>query len=291
MNEITRRTIIGVASMMFAFSWAGSPSSAAQTTLERIVSEGKVTVGIVNDRTWGYVDESGNVTGFDPDLVRAALEPLGLKKIDFVVSEFPALISSLQSKRFDIIGAGMWITPTRCAAVGFSDPDVIEKDGLLVMKGNPLNIHSYADIAANPKLLIAADRGSAAIEHAKSAGVPDAQILQLTDYNAAIAALTGGRANGLPAAASSVAVTVKDPNLAGVVEIASPFTGYVAKNGVEAGGASALGFRLEDKDLREAYNKRLAEMKADGTFEKLKQKYGIATETATVTAEQLCSLK
>ncbi|RWE05702.1 MAG: ectoine/hydroxyectoine ABC transporter substrate-binding protein EhuB [Mesorhizobium sp.] len=288
MRNMTRRAFAGIAAIMVAFG-ATELSAAAETTLERIKSEGKITVGIDNSQPWGFRDANGQVAGFSPDLISAALGPLGVKKIDFVISEFPALISSLQSGRFDAIAAGMWITPVRCKAVAFSDPDLVEKDALLVMKGNPLNIHSYADVAGNPELRLAADRGSAAIEHAIAAGVPKDRMLQLTDFNAAVAALTGGRVEGVPMASSSIGRLLRDPNVKDSIDRAMPFTGYIAKDGIEAGGASAIGFRLADTDLRDAYNKRLAEMKADGTVDAIKKKYGIEIDVASVTAEQACS--
>jgi len=290
MDGVTRRILMGGAAVAIFFGVAQLPV-AAETTLERIKSEGKITIGVDNSRPWGFRDENGDVAGFSPDLVRAALEPLGVNKIDFVITEFPALISSLQAGRFDAVAAGMWITPVRCKAVGFSDPDLVEKDALLVMKGNPLNIHSYADVVANTNVRLAADRGSAAIEHAIAAGVPKDRLLLLSDFNAAIAALTGGRADAVPLASSNIDPYLRDPNLSGSIERASPFKGYIGKNGHEMGGWSAIGFRLEDTDLREAYNKRLAEMKADGTVETIKKKYGIQeTETEKgLTALEICN--
>ncbi|WP_292437237.1 ectoine/hydroxyectoine ABC transporter substrate-binding protein EhuB [Mesorhizobium sp.] len=289
MKNITRRAVISGAAMVIAFGGAGLPA-AAETTLERIKSEGKITVGIANARPQGYRDENGNVAGFSPDLVRAALEPLGVKEIDFVISEFSALISSLQSGRFDVIASGMWITPIRCKAVAFSDPVLVTEDAVLVKKGNPFNIHSYQDVVKNPQVKIGADRGSAAIEHAVAAGVPSDRILLLTDFNAAIAALTGDRIEALPMSSANVGPLLEDPNLKDSIEQAMPFAGYIGKNGIEVAGRPAIGFRLADTDLREFFNKRLAEMKADGTVAALKKKYDIEIDTETsVTAEQACS--
>ncbi|RWI36149.1 ectoine/hydroxyectoine ABC transporter substrate-binding protein EhuB [Mesorhizobium sp.] len=290
MNKMTRRAVIGSAAMVLALAATNLPA-AAETTLEKIKSEGKIVVGIADSEPWGFVDKDGKVAGFSPDLIRAALKPLGVEKIDFVPAEFSALISSLQAGRFDVIAAAMWITPVRCKAVAFSDPDIITKDALLVLKGNPLNIHSYADIAANPNVRLGVDRGSANIEHAEGAGVSRDRFVQFDAGTAVIAALIGGRVDAYPLASSNVVALLEDPNLSGKIERALPFTGYIGKNGIEVAGRSAIAFRLEDTDLRDAYNKRLAEMKADGTVEAIKKKYGlnnIDTDTS-VTAVQACS--
>ncbi|BCH19828.1 ectoine/hydroxyectoine ABC transporter substrate-binding protein EhuB (plasmid) [Mesorhizobium sp. L-2-11] len=265
----------------------------AQSTLEKIKTEGKVTIGIASGyRPWSFPGDNGTASGFSPDLVRAAFEPLGIKDIQFVDSEFPALVSSLVSNRFDVVAAGMWITPVRCTAVAFSDPDLTMKDAIIVKKGNPKNIHSYKDIAGNSELKIGADRGSAALEHASSAGVPKDQIISFENFDAAVAAVIGGRIDGVPAASTSVGPFIRDPKLSGEIERAMPFEGFVLANGREIAGYSAIAFRLDDKDLKDFYNKRLQEMKADGTVAAIMKKYDIEAEVAKdVTAQQICSDK
>lgn len=289
MYKITKRGLIGGLAAATAFATSMVPAS-AQSTLERIKAERKITIGVANTRPWGYRDENGDVAGFSPDLIRAALEPLGVQKIEFVVSEFPALISSLTSGRFDVIAAGMWITPIRCKAIAFSNPDLITKDAVLVKKGNPFNIHSYQDIAKNPRVKVGADRGSAAVEHAASAGVPKDRLVLFSAFDGAIAALTSDRVEAVPLSSANVGPFLNDPNLSSKIERALPFSGYIGKSGIEVAGRSAIGFRLGDTELRDYYNKRLAEMKSDGTFAEIKKKYGIQSDTEmSVTAERACS--
>ncbi|PBB58338.1 MULTISPECIES: ectoine/hydroxyectoine ABC transporter substrate-binding protein EhuB [Mesorhizobium] len=288
MNKLTRRAVIGCAAVSIAFGATLLPA-AAQSTLDRIESEGKITVGIANNEGWATRGADGKVVGFSPDLLRAAFEPLGVKDFDIVLVEWNALIPSLQTRRFDVIAAGMWITPVRCKSVAFSDPDLTISDQMIVDKGNPHNIHSYEDVAKNPELLVGASRGSADIEHMMSAGVPEKQILQFQDDDAAIAALVAGRIVGTPFGSITAARFVKA--LAPNVELAEPFTGYV-KDGHEVAGWSAIAFRSDDTNLRDAYNKRLAELKADGTVAKLMEKHGIQAKVEkTMTVEKACSDK
>ncbi|WP_369392660.1 hypothetical protein [Paraburkholderia kururiensis] len=42
----------------------------------------------------------------------------------------------------------MYITPERCKQVAFADPQYQIQDTLLVLKGNPKKLHSYADVAS-----------------------------------------------------------------------------------------------------------------------------------------------
>jgi polar amino acid transport system substrate-binding protein len=258
--------------------------------MERVMADKKITVGIHNRMPWGFKAEDGSVAGFSPDLVRAAFEPMGVTEIDFVISDFGALIPGLVSRRIDVIASGLYINPKRCEAVAFSDPDLSLKDAVLVKEGNPKNIHSYEDIGKNPEMKFGVTRGSANAASAEAAGVPTDRTLLLQDTQSTVAALVGGRVDAISFSAPTVIGLLADGNLGGV-ERADPFKGYVQENGIEKSGYSAIAFRLEDTDLRDAYNKRLAEMKADGTVAKIMDKYNFTEAEAApdLTQEQICA--
>ncbi|RWP56682.1 MAG: ectoine/hydroxyectoine ABC transporter substrate-binding protein EhuB [Mesorhizobium sp.] len=287
MNGLTRRAVLVVSALAIALGM--TTVVRAESTLDKIKSTGEMTAGVAIYDTWAFRRENGEVAGFSPDLIKAAFEPLGVKKFNFVLVEWGALVPSLQTHRFDLIAAGMWITPARCEMVAFSDPDVLINDAALVKKGNPNNIHSYEDVAKNPNLRIGAGRGSAALEHARMAGIPDDRILQFQDEDAASAALFAGRIDAQPLGSTSIGRVLKDPNSSAIIESATPFTGFIAKDGYEVAGRSAIAFRLDDKELRDVYNKRLAELKADGTVAALMKKYELnAKIDDRGTAERAC---
>ena len=62
-------------------------------------------------------------------------------------TEFGSLIPGLNSQQFDVVSAGMYINPSRCEQVLFSDPEYQMLDAFIVRKGNPKNLHTYEDIA------------------------------------------------------------------------------------------------------------------------------------------------
>jgi polar amino acid transport system substrate-binding protein len=288
MNKIARRAVLAGAAAMISAGVACLPA-AAQSTLERIKSEGKITIGIHNRAPWGFRGENGEVSGFSPDLVRAAFEPLGVKQIEFVISDFGALIPGLTSRRFDAVASGLYITPVRCEAVAFSDPDLSLKDAVLVKEGNPFDIHSYEDIAQNPEIRFGVTRGSANAKSAEEAGVPEDRTMLLQDTESTVAALLGGRVDAVSFSAPTAISVLQDSKIAGI-ERADPFKGVMQANGREKSGYSAIAFHPQDTDLRDAYNKRLAEMKADGTVASIMEKYGFTKAEAApdLTAEQIC---
>lgn len=287
--RFTRRSLlagIGAAALLAT----GITGAYAQSTLERIKSEGKITIGIHNGVPWGFRDDNGEAAGFSPDLVRAAFEPLGVDQVEFIITDFGALIPGLTARRFDAIASGLYITPVRCESVAFSDPDLSLKDAVIVKEGNPLDIHSYTDIAANPNARLGLGRGSANVDNALGSGVAEDQIQLFQDTQSTVAALVANRVDAVSFSAPTVISLLSDSNLTGV-ERAVPFEGLIQENGREKSGYSAIAFRLDDTDLRDAYNERLSEMKADGTVAAIMAKYGFTeAETAPdLTQEQICA--
>lgn len=270
---------------------ASVAQSLAQTTLERMRSSGKITIAIHNQAPWGFRGQDGEATGFHPDLIRAAFKPMGVTDIEFVITDFGALIPSLLAQRVDVVASGLAVTPARCEQVAFSEPDLAIGDAVLVATGNPLNIHSYADIAANPDISIGGSRGSANVANALAAGVPQAQIQQFQNTEASVSAMLAGRVTALTFSSGTALAVLKDPKITGL-ERAMPFKGYIKPNGMPAANYAAIAFRKDDQDLRDAYNARLAQLKADGTLAAIVKQYGFTAEETTpdtIKTEKLCS--
>ncbi|WP_439495655.1 ectoine/hydroxyectoine ABC transporter substrate-binding protein EhuB [Bosea sp. (in: a-proteobacteria)] len=268
----------------------GSAPLSAETAGDRVLREKKLSIGIHNRPPWGIRGSDGQATGFHPDLVRAAFAPLGVTEIAFTISDFGALIPGLIANRFDMVASGLGITPERCKVVAFSDPDMSIGDALLVKAGNPLGVHSYKDIAANPKVRLGASRGSANGKNATLAGVPESQMMLFQNTEASMSALMAGRVDVLTFSSPTVVGFLQDPNITGVERV-KPFTGYIKPNGRESALSSAIAFRPADADLRDLYNKRLAEMKADGSLAAIMKKYGFgdAEKAPELTAQQICA--
>lgn len=262
----------------------------AQSTASHALQERHLTIGIANQAPWGYVTKDGDAAGFYPDMVRAIFKSEGISKVDFVVVNFGALIPSLIAKRIDAGAAGMSITPVRCSQVSFSDPDLAIGDAVIVRQGNPLNIHSFADVAQNPKIRMGGGRGSSNTEHALKAGIPTARLQQFDDVSAGIAALLADRIDAFTLTSASAIAVSKGQNVRGV-ERASPFKGLV-KNGQVVANYAAIAFRPEDAALRDLYNKGFKEQQSNGNLQKIMERYGFTAQEAVprgLTAAQVCA--
>ncbi len=89
--------------------------------LNDILKSGVLRIGVTLYEPWAFKDEKGSLNGFEIQMAKQLASDLGVKP-QFNVIEWSKLISSLQSKKIDIIISGMAITPERALQVNFSNP-------------------------------------------------------------------------------------------------------------------------------------------------------------------------
>jgi len=227
-----------------------SPAS-AQTTLERIKSQGYIRVGFANEAPFGYATPAGKLTGEAPEVAKAVLAKMGIAQVDGVLTEFGSLIPGLKAGRFDIIAAGMFINPQRCEEIQFSEPSYGIGQAFLVKAGNPKNIMDYSTVAKNDGLKLAVMAGAVESGYAKEAGVDPSQLVVLPDQSSLLKAVQAGRADAAALTALSIANLAEKGD---GVESTEPF-GMVAGQSVK--GHGGFGFRKENQALFEEFNKHL----------------------------------
>src|SRR5438067_1127511 len=147
---ISRRGLIGLTAGFITTVIAGK--AFAEAALERLRRQGYIRVGFANEAPYGYATPDGKLTGESPEVVKAVLAKIGITQVDGVLTEFGSLIPGLLAARFDIIAAGMFITPKRCEQVQFSEPTYGIGQAFLAKKGDPKGITDYSSIAANTDL-------------------------------------------------------------------------------------------------------------------------------------------
>jgi polar amino acid transport system substrate-binding protein len=224
----------------------------AETTLERIQRTGEIRIGYANEAPFAYTLPDGSVTGESPEIAKVVFERMGIKKVNAVLTEWGGLIPGLMAGRFDVIAAGMYVTPERAQQVLFTDPHYQLGDTLLVARGNPRKLQSYADIAKNSNVKLAVMAGTAQYANAREAGIPEDRIMQVPNTTSQLQAVRTRRAG----AAVGTELTMKNLAKKGGkrVEAISDF-----KDDPAHIGYGALAFRKEDQDLRDAINAVLKE--------------------------------
>ena len=275
---LTRRLLIGctaLASISF-----GSLTQA--DTLEEIKDSSSVRIGYANETPFAYTALDGSVTGESPEIVRKVFERMQIDTIKPVLTEWGSLIPGLRAGRFDLIAAGMYITPERCKQVLFTDPHYRLLDTLLVAEGNPKNLRSYEDIANNPDVKIAIMSGTVNLGYARKAGIKDSQILQVPDTTSQLQAVRSGRAD----AAIGTQLTMK-----GLADKAGNDVEAIAdfKDDPSRAGYGALAFRPQDKALRDAVNAELKQWLGSEEHLKTIEPFGFDRSNVTdKTAAELC---
>jgi len=259
----------------------GAFNTAVADKLEELKGQGFARIAIANEPPWTEVKPDGKIGGAAPAVAQAVLAKLGVPEIVASISEYGAMIPGLQARRFDMVAAGLFIKPKRCAAVLFSEPDLCDAEAFAVKKDNPLSLTSYADIAAHPTAKVGAPGGGTEEQLALEAGVPRNRVIVVPDTQSGIKMLQDGRidAYGLPVLSiADLLKTANDPNL----ELYAP----VKNTPIYCAGAA---FRKADSDFRDAYDKVLAELKASGEFAKIVEPFGYSAEAASLTSrEKLC---
>ncbi len=227
-----------------------SAPAVAETTLERVQRTGEIRIGYANETPFAYTQLDGKVTGESPEIAKIVFGQIGVTKVNAVLTEWGSLIPGLIAGRFDVIAAGMYVTPERAKQVLFSDPHYQLGDTLLVAKGNPRKLTSYADIAANDKIKIAIMAGTSQYAYAIAAGIPEGRIMQVPSPTAQLMAVRTRRAQ----AAVGTALTMKGLAVKGGrrVEATTNFQDDPAHMGY-----GALAFRQQDGDLRDMVNTAL----------------------------------
>jgi polar amino acid transport system substrate-binding protein len=234
------------------------PGGAFEAALE----SGVVRVGFANENPYAYQEADGTLTGEAVEVARTVLNNLGIEEMEGVLTEFGSLIPGLQAGRFDIITAGMYVNPNRCQEILFADPEYKIGEALVVEAGNPLDLHSYEDIAANPDVTVGTGAGYLEINMMQAVGVSEDQIVTYPDDPSGMAGLQAGQIDAWtgtrPTLIKLMAVT-GDPNF----ELADPFEQPVI-DGEPAINYGAAGFRYEDEDFRNAFNQELQKLKESG---------------------------
>lgn len=264
-------------------------STVGGETLENVQDEGKVRVGVANERPYGYEEADGGVTGASVEVARAVFSELGIDELEGSVVEFDALINGVGSRNFDVVTAGVYVTPDRCENALFSEPDYRIGEGLAVQPGNPDNITSYQDIADNPDLTVTVMSGAIEIEYLREMGVDDSQIEQVSSITDNISALSSGRTDAITMTDLTLRTALQDQDDENI-EIVDDFEQPVI-NGEEVYGYGAAVFHPDDEEFKDAYNEKLEELKESGRILEIMEPFGFTEDNMVddMTTEELCA--
>ncbi|MFJ6313725.1 ectoine/hydroxyectoine ABC transporter substrate-binding protein EhuB [Pseudarthrobacter oxydans] len=259
---------------------AGNPATGATSNLlETAKAQGFIRVGIANEPPYTQVSPDGQVTGCEPDVLRAVCKRLGIDEVQGIITPYESMIPGLNANRWDVIAAGLFMKQSRCSQILYSEPVIVSTESFATPKGNPKSILTVADIIADPALRIAVLPGGFEEGVLKAANVPANQQLKVNDGRSGLEALKANRADAFMLPTLSLKSLAESDNS---FDITAP-----VEDAPRTGSGAA--FRQGDTSFHEAYNKELAAFKATPEFSEILTKWGFdSTVVEGVTAEELC---
>ncbi len=226
-------------------------NAAVDDSLNRILDSGKLVVGIdPNFPPMGYKDENGKYVGFDLDLAKEVCKRL---EIEMVVQsiDWSRKESYLNSGKIDCIWNGMSVTPERAESMCLSDPYL--KNELVFLVSGKSGIRAMNDLDGKK---VGVQSGSTTLDFFESSPLcSDMKEVIAPDNLSLIKKLENGRVD---------AVLVD--SIVAYSYITHNNGNYVILPRILAEEDVAIGFRKEDRALRNKVQEILGEMKVDGTL-------------------------
>jgi len=240
---------------------AGCGTKSNQTTeskdlLSKIKSEGKIRIGTEGTYApYTYHDKAGKLTGFDVEIAEEVAKRLGVKA-EFIETKWDGMFAGLDAKRFDMIANQVGIKPDRQEKYDFSDAYIVSK-AVLIVNSDETTIKKFEDLKGKKSAQ------SLTSNLAKIAEANGAVIQPIDGFNQAIDLLVSRR----------VDATVNDSLSYLDLKKQKPDLAIKVVDEEENAQPSAIMFNKGNKELVDATNKALTDMKADGTYSKISDKW------------------
>lgn len=211
-------------------------------------------------------DETGDYTGFDLELAEAVCEIYGWKLVKTPIN-WDAKDTELNSGAIDCIWNGFTMNG-REDDYTWSDPYVDNSQVMVVSENSGIN--SLSDLAGKTVGVQAASAALDLLQSEEEGGQKEladtfAALQQFPDYNNAFVELQAG---SIDAVAMDIGVAK--------YQLESRGEGYKILDEYLNSEKYAIGFKKGNTELCDKVNEGLQQALADGTFDKLAEKYGIA---------------
>lgn len=258
-----KRFVLGASALVLGLVIAGcganqsAPGNSTQGGQGSGGQAAATTVHVGADTTFPpfEMEKNGQVTGFDIDLIHAIAEKENMK-IDLKTMDFQGLIPALQTGDIDVAVAGITITDERKKSVNFSDP--YYHSGLSILVKKDVNdVNGPDDLKGKT---VAVKLGTTAdLMFSKKEGVKVKRFANISDaYNE----LQNGGAD---------AVVFDHPVNLNYIQSGHDNVKVVGQ--LLTGEDYGIAVRKNAPDLLQKINDGLKKVMADGTYDKLYEKY------------------
>ena len=167
--KTTKRTLVSMMAGVMLLgltgtAWAQDTRSnlASESVIETIKERGVMRIGLDFFVPWAMRAKNGELVGFEIDVATKVAEDMGVT-VEFVPTAWDGIIPALLSGKFDVVIAGMSITPTRHLRINFTEP--YASSGMLIA-ANSKTVPGLTRVSDfnSADITIGAKRGTTAVD-------------------------------------------------------------------------------------------------------------------------------
>ena len=234
--------------------------AAPETDYSKTLANAKIVVGVTDFAPMDYRDENGAWTGFDAELAEAVFKKLGFPSVELVEIDWDNKILELNAGSIDCVWNGMTLTDEVLNSMECTKPYVLNAQVVVMKAENVKGDETDESIAG---LTFAVEAGSAGALTAGDFGYEN--LTEVAAQSNALMEVAAGTSDAciidLTMANAMTGAGTSYEDLVVAVELTNEEYG--------------IGFR-KGSDMAGMVNAILAEMTADGSLQKLADKYGLS---------------
>ncbi len=208
------------------------------------------------------VDSTGKLVGFDIDIANALCAKMKVE-CTFVAQDWDGIIPALLAKKYDAIVASMSITDERKEKVAFTNPYYLTPGNFMAPKDTKITDITPAALKGKTIGAQSSTTGATYLEDKYK----DSDIKLYPTQDEANADLAAGRLDAVLADKFVLYEWLEKTDAGKCCKFVGPDLKDVNPQG------TGIAVRKEDNELREMLNKAIAEIVADGTYQKINAKY------------------
>lgn len=253
---LKRLTLLAIAALVLL---TVQPASAQQ-----VLKVGSTPTGV----PFTFLDTKSNtIQGVMVDLITEVGKDAGFT-VQVEPMQFSTLISALTSSKIDIISAAMFITASRKEVIDFSEPIYTYGEGLIVPKSDTKDYTKLEDLKGQT---VGAQVGTAFVDALKKTGL----FSEVKVYDTIPDILRDVNAGRLKAGFADYPILAYNLKQGGFAEVR-----VVESYKPTVVGSVGIGVRKSDRELLAKINTSLAKLKANGTVNKILDKWGLKPQGA-----------
>lgn len=235
-------------------SAAGEGAAAEEAVL---VNDGKLTVAASLDFPPFENLEGEEAVGFEVDLMKALAEQMGLEADYLPSTKFDTIIPLITAGgQADVGVSGFTVTEDRKKEIDFTDVIIDSNQGVVVMPGS-----GYTSVDDLEGKRIATQSGTTGYDWAVE-NIPGADVIPYDEMTAVFAALQGNQADAIVADLPVVQYYVN-----------TAYTDMEVMAEIPTGEQYAIVVSKDNPALTQQLNEALAELKANGIYDEIYEKW------------------